>query len=96
MRIQPILTVLLAAAAASAQPFQLTAPVGGSLVTAGQPVTLTWTGGTPTNNLAIVLIDIATFSVWDGWGLFPNTGSQAITINPTGRCGRASRTWSSW
>ena len=69
--------------------FTITSPAAGSLVPCGQPVTVTWTGGNPTDNVAVVLIDQATFSVYQGFGVVPNTGSQVVTIGP-GSCGRQS------
>src|SRR3989442_3144034 len=62
--------------------FTLTSPADGSLVPCGQPVTVTWTGGNPSDNLNLVLIDIQAYQVFQGFGVEPNTGSRVVTIGP--------------
>jgi len=65
--------------------FTITSPTG--VVPAGQPITVTWTGGDPSWNVNLVGIDVATFTVVDGFGVAPNTGSRVVTIGSE-RCGR--------
>ena len=93
----PVLLLLLAAAPVSAQPaFELTSPTEGSLVPAGQPITVTWTGGDPSWNVNLQGIDVAANTVVDhlpeqgGFGVGPNTGSRIVTLG-TERCGRQYR-----
>jgi hypothetical protein len=68
--------------------FVLTSPVQGSQVVAGQPVTVTWTGGDPAANVNVVLIDVALFQVVGGFGVAPNTGSRVVTVASSFGCGR--------
>src|SRR5438105_3433526 len=70
--------------------FTLTSPAEGSLVPCGQPITVTWTGGNPSDNVNVTLIDVQAFQVFQGFGVEPNTGSRVVTIGP-GSCGRTSR-----
>ena len=70
--------------------FAITSPVQGSLVPCGQPITVTWTGGSPSDMVAVVLIDVQSFTVVQGFGVVPNTGSQVVTIG-LGSCGRISQ-----
>ena len=76
----------LFAVQAQAQPgFALLTPTAGELVPAGQPVTVTWTGGDPSWSVNVLLIDQATNTVVYGFGVAPNTGSRVVTIpNPCG------------
>jgi HYR domain/Right handed beta helix region/PKD domain len=70
--------------------FTITSPTTGSLVPCGQPITVTWTGGSPTDNVNLTLIDVQAFQVYQGFGVEPNTGSRVVTIEP-GSCGRTSQ-----
>jgi uncharacterized repeat protein (TIGR01451 family) len=70
--------------------FTIASPAEGSLVPCGQPITVTWIGGDPSANVNLLLIDQQEFSVFQGFGLGPNTGSRVVTIGP-GSCGRTSR-----
>ena len=70
--------------------FVITSPAAGSLVPCGQPITVTWTGGEPSDNVNVVLIDVQANQVFQGFGVEPNTGSRVVTIGP-GSCGRTSR-----
>jgi hypothetical protein len=64
--------VVLSTSALSAQSgFVLTSPTQRSQVIAGQPVTVTWTGGDPAANVNLVLIDLAIFQVVGGFGIEP-------------------------
>src|SRR5688572_16710215 len=62
--------------------FTITSPVSGSLVPCGQPITVTWTGGNPSDMVNVVLIDVQNFQVYQGFGVEPNTGSRVVTIGP--------------
>lgn len=66
----------------------ITSPTQGSLVQAGQPITVTWTGGDPSGNVALILIDVEAGAFAQGYGVTPNTGSQTVTIAGNGGCGR--------
>ncbi|MFN2530746.1 MAG: choice-of-anchor Q domain-containing protein [Pyrinomonadaceae bacterium] len=70
--------------------FVITSPTAGSLVPCGQPITVTWAGGEPSDNVNVVLIDVQAFQVFQGFGVEPNTGSRVVTIGP-GSCGRTSQ-----
>lgn len=88
--------LLLTSAAMSGQSgFTLISPTEGSLVPAGQPITVTWTGGDPSWDVNLVLIDQEIFTVVQGFGVLPNTGSRVVTIpateGPGGTCGREFR-----
>jgi hypothetical protein len=91
-----LIMLMLSCAAAWAQsPFQIGLPVAGALVPAGQPIAIMWSGGEPTWNAAIQLVDVASGSVVGGVGPFPNSGVLFWTI-PTslafgGPCGRTYR-----
>ncbi|MBI4905363.1 MAG: hypothetical protein HY820_17140 [Acidobacteria bacterium] len=78
-----------------AQGFTLITPAAGSQVPAGQPVTVTWTGGNPSANVAVILIDVAANAFAQGFGVVPNSGSQVVTVpvstGPYGSCGRTFR-----
>ena len=80
----------LATPVASLTGFTITSPVQGSLVPCGQPITVTWTGGNPSDMVNVVLIDVQNFQVYEGFGVQPNTGSRVVTIGP-GSCGRSSQ-----
>jgi hypothetical protein len=77
-------------ATSTASGFQITSPTAGSVVPCGQPITVTWTGGNPTDMVNVVLIDVQNFQVYQGFGVEPNTGSRVVTIGP-GSCGRTSQ-----
>jgi hypothetical protein len=80
--------LLLTSAAMSGQSgFTLISPTEGSLVPAGQPITVTWTGGDPSADANVQLIDVEIFTVVDGFGVMPNTGSRVVTIDAR-FCGR--------
>ncbi len=51
-------TVLYSAPAAAQEPFVITAPPAGSIVQAGQPVTIRWTGGDPSWLVDVSLIEL--------------------------------------
>src|SRR5713226_493535 len=70
--------------------FTITSPAAGALVPCGQPITVTWTGGNPSDNVNLVLIDVQAFQVFQGFGVEPNKGSRVVTIGP-GSCGRTSQ-----
>jgi hypothetical protein len=74
----------------AASGFTLTSPAAGALVPCGQPITVTWTGGSPSDNVNLTLIDVQAFQVFQGFGVEPNTGSRVVTIGP-GSCGRKSQ-----
>ncbi|MBI3210648.1 MAG: hypothetical protein HYZ37_17315 [Candidatus Solibacter usitatus] len=78
-----------------AQGFTLITPTAGSQVPAGQPVTVTWTGGPPSANVAVILVDVAANAFAQGFGVVPNSGSQVVTVpvstGPYGSCGRSFR-----
>ena len=84
--------LMLGSAPVQAQPgFVLWTPASGALVPVGQPVTINWTGGDPSWNVVIQLIDVATFSVSEGIGPVPNTGTfvwSPTTLSSGGACGR--------
>jgi hypothetical protein len=75
--------------------FNLITPTAGELVPAGQPITVTWTGGDPSWDANLVLIDQGIFTVVQGFGVLPNSGSRVVTIpateGPFGTCGREFR-----
>src|SRR6476646_9109089 len=75
---------------AAASGFEITSPMTDSLVPCGQPITVTWTGGNPSDMVNLVLIDVQNFQVYQGFGVEPNTGSRVVTIGP-GSCGRQSQ-----
>lgn len=84
---------LLASAPTSGQSgLTLTSQTGGAVVPAGQPITVTWTGGDPSASINVVLVDVEAWAVYRGFGLGPNTGSRVVTIaasyGPSGTCGR--------
>lgn len=89
--------MLLAAAAPARAQSGFTAlwPTAGALVPAGQPITVTWTGGAPSATVDVVLIDQEAWAVYQGFGVGPNTGSRVVTIppsyGPSGTCGRTFR-----
>jgi len=88
--------MVMATGSASAQSgFVLTTPNEGSLVPAGQPVTVEWTGTGANPDVDLVLIDQARFAVFHGFGTTPNTGSRVVTIpmieGENGTCGRQFR-----
>jgi hypothetical protein len=58
-------------------------PTADGIVTAGRPITVTWTGGDASWDVYLALIDETTFTVVHGFGGSPNTGSRVVTIpNP--------------
>jgi hypothetical protein len=90
--------LLLMSAPISAQTgFTLTSPTEGSLVPAGQPITVTWTtptvsftGGPISANVQVVLIDVDGNTVVEVYEVTPNSGSRVVTLGMN-RCGRVSR-----
>ena len=60
--------------------FLLTSPTQGSIVLAGQPITVTWTGGDPSDIVNLQFIDYVAYQVVDGIGGLPNSGSAVFTI----------------
>ncbi len=92
LRICTLVLFALLYATASAQSFasglQLTAPASGALVPAGQPLTITWTGGNPAGTVAFYFVDIALNAVADTISAVPNSGSLVWPF-PSGGCGRA-------
>jgi hypothetical protein len=83
--------LLLTAAPISAQSgFTITSPTEGSLIPAGQPITVTWTGDSSRVN--VQLIDVEQNQVVLSSGGMPNSGSLVVTIGVSGgTCGRLFR-----
>jgi hypothetical protein len=83
--------VLALSARIAGQDFAVTSPTGESPVPAGQPITVTWTGG-PNANMVLLLISEQPFAEYANLGTAPNTGSRVVTIpainGPGGTCGR--------
>jgi hypothetical protein len=81
--------LLTSAPLAAQSGFTITSPTQGSFVPAGQPITVTWTGGDPLAYVNVQLIDVAAFAVYQGFGVMPNTGSRTVTIGASNStCGR--------
>jgi hypothetical protein len=74
-------------------PFVITSPPAGSILSAGQTVTVLWTGGDPAWSVNVLLIDATAFTVVAGVaGSIPNSGMVDWTFPSIlpfdGPCGR--------
>jgi|GEM_PF-4757816 len=81
-----ILAVCASSALAFGQ-FSITSPPQGATFSAGQPVTIQWTGGDPDWTVNIQLIDYNYYQVVKGLGTGPNSGSRTWTFPSDLTCG---------
>ena len=75
--------MLCPAAAFAVDPFVITAPTAGSSFYLGQDVTVSWTGGDPSWDMTVSLIDINANQVADGFSYTPNDGAFTFTLPST-------------